>query len=135
MKSIKDILFALVLAVCLIFFIKTYIIDFKVVASESMEPTLEKGDIIIISKLAYDIIGIEYNVPKSSDIITFNHNNEHLIKRIKDVNSQGKMFVIGDNENNSIDSRNFGYVRKSDLEGKAIIKFNFSTFSVDFLNE
>lgn len=135
MKSIKDILFTIILAVCLILFIKAFILDFRVVASESMVPTLEKGDVILISKLAYDIFGINYKYPEPKEIITFEHNNELLIKRVKDVDSDGNFFVVGDNADNSVDSREFGYVDHDELDGKAIIKFNFKTFSIAFLNE
>jgi signal peptidase I len=98
-----------------------------------MVPTLEKGDVILNSKLAYNIFGIDYNDPEPGDIITFEHDNELLIKRVKDTNSRGELFVVGDNKDNSLDSRDFGYVSKEDLVGKAIIKVNFKTFSFVFL--
>ena len=135
MKSIKDILFTIILAVCLILFIKSFVLDFRVVASESMTPTLEKGDIILISKLAYNIFGIDYRNPEFRDIVTFDHDNELLIKRVKDVSSEGDLFLVGDNIDNSLDSRDFGYIRKDSLDGKAIIRVNFRTFRAAFLDD
>lgn len=100
-----------------------------------MSPTLEKGDVIIISKLAYDIFGIGYKNPDFSDIVTFKHDEDLLIKRVKDVSSEGDLFVVGDNADNSFDSRNFGYISKDNLDGKAIIKINFRTLSFAFLDD
>ncbi len=100
-----------------------------------MTPTLEKGDVILISKLAYNILGIGYKNPEFRDIVTFEHENDLLIKRVKDVSSEGDLFVVGDNADNSLDSRDFGYIGNEKLEGKAIIKVNFRTFSFAFLDD
>lgn len=132
MKNIKDILLTIVLAVCLIVFIKIFVLDIKIVASESMEPTINKGELVFVSKVAYDIFGIDYSSPKPKQVIAFEHNKELLIKRIDKVNDAGELYVLGDNYNNSTDSRVFGYINPSQVKGKIIFSFNFKTFSLSF---
>jgi signal peptidase I len=100
-----------------------------------MTPTLVKGDVILISKLAYDIFGIDYKSPEPSNIITFEYNDELLIKRVKDVSSEGNVFVLGDNADNSVDSRDFGYIDYDNVDGRAIIKINFRSLSFEFLDD
>ena len=135
MKSIKDILFTIIISVCLILFLKVFVLDFKIVASESMYPTLEKGDVIVVSKLAYNIFGIEYKDPIPDDIIVFNQNQELLIKRIDKIDDSEGIYVLGDNSLNSTDSRNFGFIKEDSIVGKAIIKFNLKKFTFTLLNE
>ncbi|TNE33607.1 S26 family signal peptidase [bacterium] len=113
-------------------FIKTFILDIKIVASESMEPTIKKGELVFVSKLAYNIFGIEYNSPKPKQIIAFNREGELLIKRISHINSYGELYVLGDNTNNSEDSRVFGYIKPKQVTGKIIFSFDFKNFSISF---
>ena len=42
-----------------------------------------------------------------------------MLKRIDQITEDGKVFVKGDNVNNSTDSRSFGYINRSKLEGCA----------------
>lgn len=100
-----------------------------------MTPTLVKGDVILISKLAYEIFGIDYKSPEPSDIITFTYSDELLIKRVKDVSSEGNIFVVGDNTENSVDSRDFGYIDYDNVDGRAIIKINFTSLTFKFLDD
>lgn len=134
MKSTKDILFTIFVAVCLILFLKLFVLDFRVVASESMEPTFIKGDIVVISKLGYEIFGIDYKDPKIDDIIAFTLEDELLIKRVTKISINDELFVTGDNTDKSYDSRDFGYITRSTIEGRAIIKLNFTEFSFSFLD-
>ena len=105
------------------------------VASESMYPTLEKGDVIVISKLGYKIFGIEYKDPIPEDIIAFNHKQKLVIKRIDKIDDSKGIFVLGDNSINSTDSREFGYISQDSIVGKAIIRLNLKEFSITFLTE
>lgn len=100
-----------------------------------MYPTLEKGDVIVISKLGYKIFGIHYKDPAPEDIIAFNHNNELLIKRIDKIDDTEGIFVLGDNSLNSTDSREFGFINQDSIVGKAIIRFNLKEFSITFLTK
>lgn len=100
-----------------------------------MYPTLEKGDIIVISKLGYKIFGIEYKEPIAQDIIAFNHNHELLIKRIDKIDDSKGIYVLGDNFQNSTDSRSFGYINKDSIVGMAIIRFNIKEFTLTFLRD
>ena len=109
-------------------------IDFKIVASESMSPTLRKRELVAISKLGYNIFGIEYNDPEVKDIIAFKHENDLLIKRISNFNDSKDLYLLGDNSLNSFDSREFGYIKSDSIVGKAIFKFDFNEFTITFLN-
>ncbi len=141
------------------------------VRGESMEPTLEDGDNLIVDKLTY-----RFNDPERFDIIVFPYKYEeekYFIKRIIGLpgetvqitaggyilidnqvlyESNGKevmvdpgtaykpvtlgkdqYFVLGDNRNNSSDSRNpaVGNIRRSDIVGRAWLRiWPFSKFGI-----
>lgn len=150
-----DIVVVLIIAFALVHFIgeKTSIIG------ESMSPTLENDDIVIINKFIYEV-----SSPDRNDIVVFKpYGNEKLhyyIKRVIGLPGEtvqiaegkiyidGKLleevididlitnpglasnpitlgkdeyFVLGDNRNNSEDSRfsEIGNVKKDDIAGKA----------------
>jgi len=87
------------------------------ILGHSMEPLLKNGDVILISGLLY-----LFKNPKINDIVAFKEKNgEVLIKRIKEVKN-GKLFVSGDNKNDSLDSKDFGYISKEFIIGKLIYK-------------
>ena len=131
--KIKDILFSIIVAICLVLFIKHFIVDIRMVSSDSMSPTLKKGELVVISKLAYNIFGFDYKQHLPNDIVIFNKDNELLVKRISYISHEDSLFVVGDNIENSNDSRSFGLVSKDKVIGKAIMKFNISKLSITLL--
>jgi len=98
-----------------------------------MSPTLNKGELVFVSKLAYDVFGYEYKQQLPNDIIAFNRNGELLVKRISYISTDDSLFVVGDNTAVSEDSRTFGLISQKSISGKVIIKFNISDLSFSFL--
>lgn len=88
------------------------------VQENSMEPFISSGDIILVNRLSY-----LFKNPKIGDVVVIKKNNKkkYLIKRIQKVRKK-TYFVVGDNKNQSIDSRNFGWITKEDIIGKMIFK-------------
>lgn len=177
-----------------IFMIRGFIIGIFYIPSDSMFPTLSRGDFILVNKTYYGIknpinnnILIHTNKPKNGDIIVFNfpvNNKVQFIKRIigipgdiisyenknviingktitkceqhsnkilscieniekisyniiynnidslnfkKIIIPNGMYFVMGDNRDNSDDSRYWGLVSENDIVGKAqILLFNWN---------
>src|SRR5699024_6961904 len=140
-----------------------------VVDGESMEPTLQDGNKLMVNKVIYDLKEVD-----RFDVIVFHVNkNEDFVKRVigllgdeleyKDdklyVNGQyieeeyletnkkehvnefytenfnlqevtgekrvpkNSLFVIGDNRNNSLDSRSFGFIEIDQIVGKVDLKY------------
>ena len=83
-----------------------------VVHGFSMAPTLGDRDELIVR---YDS-GFD-----SGDIIVFNRDGQHDIKRVESVTSDG-VYVLGDNEIASLDSRNYGRIDLATVIGKAIFR-------------
>lgn len=86
------------------------------VSGESMSPTLQDGDLVLIDKTSPVRLG---------DIIVLNHpiSDYLIIKRITGIKKHGNetvYYVMGDNRSNSIDSRNFGYIKEEHIEGRVI---------------
>ena len=97
------------LLIALAFFLKSVTLDFFVVSSGSMEPTLQKKDFILVSRLAYffgisskipftnirisDNLKIWYKDPEMKDVIMIdnyipslmNYSEKYLVKRITAV--------------------------------------------------
>ena len=167
---------AIILALILALFIRTFIVQAFKIPSPSMVPTLLVGDHILVNKFLYGFrvpfTGgrvLEFRAPARGEVIVFKYpRNRKLdfIKRcvavggdtveIRDkqlyVNGQavpdthayfsdptsrarliqgrddfgpitvpkGKLFMMGDNRDNSNDSRFWGFVDEGDVRGKAI---------------
>lgn len=127
------------------------------IPSESMEPTLLKGDRVLVSRLAY-----RFGEPQRGDVVVFHPplGAEDYIKRIVAVGGdhvavkngklylngepqqepyikdgdilgefddivvpKGSFFVMGDNRNNSGDSRVFGTITRQAIVGKAFARY------------
>lgn len=83
-----------------------------------MNPTLKDGEVVLVDRNA----GIEVG-----DIVVAKHpieQNSELIKRIGRINEQGNYFLVGDNLENSNDSRHFGAVTKEYIKGKVVARLN-----------
>ena len=140
--------------------LRSFVVERVVVVGESMEPTLDNGDNVLIDKLSARTGGI-----KRYDIVVFPAGGTLLIKRVyglpgeniriddtgliyindeaiddryayemmKDPGRAGGLgvtlaedeyFVLGDNRNNSIDSRalDVGSVRDKNIRGRVMLR-------------
>jgi signal peptidase len=71
------------------------------VGSQSMSPTINKGDAIILSKVSKD------EQLKKGDIIAFTNNEKVIIHRIQDItvsNDGKRLYVTKGDANNGVDS-------------------------------
>jgi signal peptidase I len=191
-KIIKEYLEPIAIAILIALFIRTFVVQAFKIPSSSMEPTLQVGDHLLVSKFIYGIkfpfIGTKYfqfKKPKRGDIIVFIYpkdRSKDFIKRVigtegekveiirnkiyidggpiddpwghYDERSQsakylhpmemhgpffvpkGFLFVLGDNRDNSQDSRYWGYVNVNEVKGKAlIIYFSWDRYAQNLLEK
>jgi len=186
-SKIKEYAEAIVIAILIAVFIRTFIVQAFKIPSGSMKPTLEIGDHILVNKLSYgvkipylrktmiptgepkrgDIAVFIYPVDKSKDFIKrvigvggdvveirnkkvfvngtaigdpYAVHNEEVIfpKSIQPRDNfgpvkvpEGTIFAMGDNRDQSYDSRFWGFVKLEDVIGKAFIIY-WSWDSDDF---
>lgn len=155
--SIGDIILIVGAAFVLALLIQQFLVKPFGIPSESMEPTLLKGDRVLVNRLAY-----RFGEPQRGDIVVFRPplGEEDYIKRIVAVGGdtvevrsgklylngvaqdesylkeqhvlgryeellvpEGSYFMMGDNRNNSGDSRVFGPVEKGAILGKAFLLY------------
>jgi signal peptidase I len=136
---------ALLPALILVFVIRSFIFEGYRVQSTSMQPTVRHGDWIIVDKfsagLRVPLLGYRFSKTKikRGDIIVFKGDvvgsSDPLIKRVAGlpgdliryqnrkgidfVVPQDSYFVLGDNRDNSSDSREWGVVADRAVIGKA----------------
>lgn len=77
----------------------------------SMYPTLKPNQDILVWCWFY--------TPKLGDIVAVKVAGKEMIKRMQMSSDRGA-FVLGDNEKESTDSRNFGWIKKDQIIGKVI---------------
>ncbi len=163
---------ALLVALLLAFFIRTFIVQAFKIPSGSMLDTLQIGDHLLVNKFLYgvkwpfsDSYAVQGSDPQRGDIVVFKYPNNKSIDYIKRIvglpgdsieirNKQlirngrpvqesyikhsqpslmlpvrdnfgpvtvppGKYFMMGDNRDDSQDSRFWGFVDREELHGKA----------------
>lgn len=89
--------------------------SFFKVTGNSMEPTLSEGDYVFLLKTKR---------PKNNDIVVVRKpgSDKMIIKRILNHN-KNRIFVIGDNQKASTDSRSFGSISRQQVVGRVIFTF------------
>jgi len=85
-----------------------------------MEPYFLSGGKVFVNKMAYF-----FHEPKIKDVVVLKkpRDKKYILKVIDKIH-EGRYFVVGFNRDNSTDSREFGWVGRSDILGKVIQKVN-----------
>lgn len=86
------------------------------IEGNSMLPSFKNGDEVLIKPCK------EYQV---EDVVLANHPYKQslkILKRINKKNDAGKFFLIGDNLDESSDSRSFGFISQNLIIGKVVSK-------------
>ena len=176
-SKLREYIEAILLAIVIALFIRTFVIQAYKIPSGSMKPTLQIGDHILVSKFNYGVklpflrsTLIPIGAPKRGDIVVFIYpedRSKDFIKRLIGLPGdtieirekkillnglpwsdtygvhvdnliipgsvqprdnfgpvkvpEGSIFVIGDNRDESYDSRFWGFVNMKDVLGKAQI--------------
>lgn len=83
------------------------------IKGNSMTPTLIPGQ---------DVLTINWFVnPKIGDIVVIKKSGKEMVKRVERVD-RDRVFLIGDNQDESTDGRHFGPVKQEQIVGKVIYK-------------
>ncbi len=176
-KKVKEYAEAIIIAILIAFFIRTFVVQAFKIPSGSMKPTLQVGDHILVNKFIYGVkipfvrsTLIPISQPERGDIVVFIYpqdRDKDFIKRViavggdtieirnkeifvNDVLSEdkkgvyvdptvypgamqprdnmgpvkvpeGSIFVMGDNRDQSYDSRFWGVVELKDVLGEAFM--------------
>lgn len=157
MKYIKEVIPYLII-ILVVLIIRTFIVTPIIVEGESMAPTLDGGEIMILKKYdtsyeRFDIVVVNKSVEGDNLIKriiglpgeTIRYRNKKLYindKVIEDEYGYGdtgnfkeitlgdnEYFLMGDNREISLDSRSLGVIKNTEIEGTVgIILFPFSKF-------
>ena len=82
----------------------------------SMNPTLRDGEVVLVDREAEIEVG---------DIVVAKHPIEQVsevVKRVERINERGHYFLIGDNPDDSTDSRHYGAVTREYIKGKVVAR-------------
>jgi signal peptidase I len=88
------------------------------ISGSSLSPVYQEGDFVLVSKIPFLV-----RPPKVGDVVVFRRAPYGLlIKLVERVLPDGKLWVAGTRPV-SVDSYEFGPVKREDLEGKVIVHF------------
>lgn len=107
------------LSISLLTLFFTNVIQMVTVSGQSMYPTYDNGDKLLINKT------VDYEDLEDGAVIIIDTSDflscDYIIKRyVKELSTDAEMYVLGDNSDNSLDSRYFGTVSKDKLIGVVI---------------
>ena len=83
-----------------------------------MNPTLRDGEVVLVDRDAEIEVG---------DIVVAKHPIEQIsevVKRVERINERGHYFLVGDNPDDSTDSRHYGAVTREYIKGKVVARLH-----------
>jgi nickel-type superoxide dismutase maturation protease len=85
------------------------------VQGQSMHPRLSNGDFVVAVRYFYRLA--------VDDIVILQHPlYGRLVKRIREINSAGKLRVSGENSS-SVSSKQIGWIKDEQIQGKVVFGF------------
>ena len=88
------------------------------VEGDSMQPTLNDNDVVLIESTSDVAVG---------DIVLARHpykQSVKMLKRVANIDENGRFSLVGDNPGESTDSRKFGTVSIEYIYGKAVCRLS-----------
>ena len=82
----------------------------------SMNPTLKDGEVVLVDREASIQVG---------DIVVAKQpieQNSEVVKRVTRITDRGHYFLMGDNPDDSEDSRHYGAVTRDYIKGKVVAR-------------
>jgi signal peptidase I len=122
-------------ALILALFVRAFLLEVVSIPSDSMRPTLEPGDQVLVNRLLYSgpRWGLLPRRPvRRGDVVLFRppfDRRLHYVKRCVGLGgdwygggvlSRGEIWMEGDARERSLDSRRFGAISDSALEGRVL---------------
>jgi signal peptidase I len=124
---------AVISAVAVALALKLFLFDFIVARGNSMEPAIQSGTVLVVSRMRYGLrlpwslpsrqkkYLIRWAMPKPGEVVVFyTPTGELAIKRCMALNEWGGIYAEGDNRNASYDSRSYGPVSVDNVIGKVL---------------
>lgn len=84
----------------------------------SMNPTLRDGEVVLVDRNAEIEVG---------DIVVARHpieQDSEVVKRVQRINDRGHYYLVGDNLDDSTDSRHYGAVTREYIKGKVVARLS-----------
>lgn len=91
-------------------------LKFVKISDNSLLPEYQEGDYVLIAKIPFLLGSL-----RRGDVVVFRHPlYGMMIKKVSRVAGDGKEIYVAGTHENSVDSRQFGAVRKDALIGKMV---------------
>lgn len=115
---------ALAVALC----IKLFVLDFMIAEGNSMSPTISGGTVLVINRAAYGLrlpgagsYLLRWGRPRNGDIVVFpSPRGTMAVKRSMPAEGGAKFYALGDNSEESYDSRSYGALSTDLIVGKVL---------------
>ena len=118
---------------------KFLILDLAVVEGPSMLPTLRQGEVVLVFRAAYGLrlppgLGsylLRWANPRPGELVAAENpdSGEEVVKRVRALRAvaadsgdwEQRVFIVGDNPAESLDSREYGEVAVEKIAGRVLI--------------
>ncbi|MCL1991393.1 MAG: S26 family signal peptidase [Spirochaetes bacterium] len=119
---------AIIWALAIALFLNIFAFDFMVAHGHSMEPAIQNGAVLVVSRLHFGLrlpwrqgYLIRWRTPRVGEIVVFyTPLGELAVKRIGALVGNDFFLAMGDNSLMSIDSRSYGPVPIGNILGRVV---------------
>lgn len=90
-----------------------------IVTGPSMHPALHPGDLVLVDRWTYG-----HRPPRTGEIVLLRApDGTPLVKRVAARTKDGRLEVLGDNPYESTDSRHFGPIPPTHINGRVVFRY------------